>query len=173
MPLHTALPLHDEDDFDDLEPFAGPRRRRVRRRRRRRDRTVQREGRSAAALVPLGPEAATSSTWGPMTPVGQHLRLQAHRGYRGAVVELEPGLYLVAEVPNEALRPEFGAIPLLASLLTTTAARALQRQAPTPAPAPAPSPWVPQPQRPWAPAPEPTSMLDGFAPRTCSCGRRH
>ncbi|MEO0602010.1 MAG: hypothetical protein AAF211_11285 [Myxococcota bacterium] len=172
MPLYPAHPLLDDDEFDNLEPFAGARRRgrKSRRRRRRRGDRSERRRDPTTELVPLVPEAA-SNTWGPMTPVGAHLRLQAHRGFRGAVVELEPGLYLVAEVPNEALRPEFGAIPMLASLLTASAARALQRQPPTAAPSP--SPWLPQLQLPWAPAPEPTSLLAGFGPRTCACGRRH
>ena len=172
MPLQTAHPLLDEDDLDELGPFAGPRTRGGAPKRRRRRTT--RQGRREAELVPLDPEAR-SSPWGPMIPLGSHLRLQAHRGYRGAVVELEPGLYLVAEVPNETLRSEFGVVPLLASLLTATAARSLQRRsaAPPPAPVVAPAPWMPAPQLPWAPDPEPTALLAGFGPRTCACGRRH
>ena len=70
-------------------------------------------------------------SWGPLTRMGAHLRVQAVRGTRAAVIELKPGLYLVAEVPEQSLRPEFGIIPLLAPLLTMAASRALKRRTPT------------------------------------------
>jgi hypothetical protein len=79
----------------------------------------------------------TPISWGPLTRMGTHLRVQAVRGTRAAVIELKPGLYLVAEVPEQSLRPEFGVIPLLAPLLTMAASRALRRRMqPEPAVAP-------------------------------------
>ena len=66
--------------------------------------------------------------WGPLTRLGQQLRIQARRGHRAAVVELQPGMFLVAEVPEESLRPEVGVAPLLAPLLTLAAQRALMRR---------------------------------------------
>ena len=75
------------------------------------------------------PPSLPSPEWGPLTRMGQQLRVQARLGYRAAVVELDQGLYLVAEVPEDALRPLFGAIPLLGTLLVQAASLALSRRA--------------------------------------------
>lgn len=67
--------------------------------------------------------------YGPTTQLGPNLRLQARRGHRAGVIELRPGLYLVAEVPAEALqRPEFGAA-FLVPLVTSVAVEALKQPA--------------------------------------------
>ena len=69
-----------------------------------------------------------------MTALGPQLRLQARRGYRAAVVELRPGMYVVAEVPEAAIHAEFGVAPLLlAPLLVNAATKALQQPAKPPA----------------------------------------
>ena len=53
--------------------------------------------------------------------LGRHLRLQARRGQRAAVVELRPGLWLVAAVAEETLRT----VVTLNALKTTLAALTL------------------------------------------------
>ena len=132
------------------------------------------ESTAEAELVPLPPEPHRVADWGPLTRMGQHLRVQAQVGYRAAVVELDPGLYLVAEVPEEALRPVFGAMPLLGTLLVQAASMALSRRlqtalqpAPQPAVAPVPPPAPAQPR--WA-TPE---VVDTVAGACCPrCGGR-
>jgi hypothetical protein len=74
----------------------------------------------------LKPVAATRpDPWGPAVRMGRHLRVQAEVGHRAAVIELRPGLFLVAEVPEQVARPEFGVVPLLAPLLVKAASDAL------------------------------------------------
>ena len=68
--------------------------------------------------------------WSPPARMGTHLRIQAQAGHRAAVVELKPGLYLVAQVPEQATRPEIGLAPLLAPLMVKAARRVMaNRQA--------------------------------------------
>lgn len=63
----------------------------------------------------------TVKGFGPPARLGEHLRIQAQVGHRAGVIELRPGLFLVAEVPVEAMRrPEFGAA-LLVPLVTSVA----------------------------------------------------
>ena len=69
-------------------------------------------------------------TWSRSIPLGDQLRLQARRGHRAAVVQLRPGLWLVASVPEETLRTEVGVLPLLAPLLVTAANRAINQKKP-------------------------------------------
>ncbi len=69
-------------------------------------------------------------TWSRPMPLGEQLRLQARRGHRAAVVQLRPGLWLVAAVPEETLRTEVGVLPLLAPLLVTAANRAINQKKP-------------------------------------------
>lgn len=68
--------------------------------------------------------------WSGHVKLGQHLRVNAKRGYRAAIVELRPGLWLVAAVKEETLRTEVGVLPLLAPLLITAASRALKQKKP-------------------------------------------
>jgi hypothetical protein len=94
--------------------------------------------------------------------MGRTLRVQAAVGHRAAVIELKPGLFLVAEVPEAALRPEFGFIPLLAPMIMNAATSAIgpitqavqaaqqNRQA-----------RPPRPPRPQAPAPAAPLALPG------------
>lgn len=72
--------------------------------------------------------AGTGERWGPFVKLGRNLQLQAKARHRAAVVELRPGLYLVAEVPEKSLRPEFGFLPLLAPLVMTAARAALNNR---------------------------------------------
>ncbi len=95
-----------------------------------------------APVRPSGPE------WGPLTKLSENVRVQATKGSRAAVVELKPGLYLVGEVPESALKPEVGLLPLLAPLLIAAATKALKRKGgPGPhqvpmLPGPKPAPWI-------------------------------
>jgi len=73
--------------------------------------------------------AAPREVWGPSARLGRRLRIQAACGHRAAVIELRPGLYLVAELPETVAEAEFGFAPLLAPLLLTAAKRALAEHA--------------------------------------------
>gem|GEM_PF-5594233 len=46
--------------------------------------------------------------WGEAVPLGENIRIQAAEGYRGAFLELRPGLYLVAELRTQGMDGEFG-----------------------------------------------------------------
>lgn len=70
--------------------------------------------------VPVQPEV-----WGPAVRMGNWLKIQAAQGFRAAVIELKPGLFLVAEMPEAVTRTEFGLAPLLAPLMTAAARRSL------------------------------------------------
>ena len=89
--------------------------------------------------------------------MGRNLRVQARLNHRAAVMELRPGLYLVADVASEALLPttsgeDIGMV--LPGLMVKAASKVFQnrrerrgaldalqpRQLPGPAPAPSPSP---------------------------------
>jgi hypothetical protein len=76
--------------------------------------------RAATARPPAGDGA-----WGPAVRLGRKLRIQAALGHRAAVIDLKPGLYLVAELPEAVTRTEFGVAPVLAPLMITAARRAL------------------------------------------------
>ena len=89
----------------------------------------RRKKRRPAELVPIQRLAPPGSVWGPMTKLGAKMQIQAALGSRAAVVELRPGLYLVGEVPESALRPEFGVIPLIGPLLVMAAGQAIGAQA--------------------------------------------
>jgi hypothetical protein len=70
-------------------------------------------------------DAAADAAWGPFVAVGPKVRVQAQRGTRAAVIALRPGLYLVAELPEQVAKSEFGALPLLAPMMVNAARRAL------------------------------------------------
>ncbi len=70
-------------------------------------------------------DAAADAAWGPFIDVGPKVRIQARRGIRAAVIALRPGLYLVAELPEQVARSGFGAVPLLAPMMVNAARRAL------------------------------------------------
>ena len=48
------------------------------------------------------------SLWSKVIALGEHLQIRARRGHRAAWLELQPGLYLVAELREEGLRDELG-----------------------------------------------------------------
>lgn len=81
----------------------------------------RRERRAPAARPP-----AADGAWGPAVRLGRKLRIQAAVGHRAAVIDLKPGLYLVAELPEAVTRTEFGVAPILAPLMITAARRALE-----------------------------------------------
>lgn len=70
--------------------------------------------------------------WSRAVRMSRNLRIQAARGVRAAVMELRPGLYLVAEMPEEAVPTGFGFVPLLAPLMLRSARRAMGRHAEEP-----------------------------------------
>lgn len=78
---------------------------------------ARRAVRQAAPASPAG--------WGPNVRMGRHLRIQAAAGHRAAVIDLKPGLYLVAEIPDAVTRTEFGVAPLLAPLMIRAAKKAI------------------------------------------------
>ena len=61
--------------------------------------------------------------------MGPNLRIQAAAGYRAAVIELKPGLYLVAEIPDQVARPAVGLAPYVGPLITRLASRLRSHQA--------------------------------------------
>lgn len=63
--------------------------------------------------------------YGPSMPLGANLRIQTSEGTRAGVIELRPGLFLVAEVPVQAARSEFG-LAVLAPLVASVAMKALE-----------------------------------------------
>ena len=63
--------------------------------------------------------------WGPVVQMGRKLRIQAAVGHRAAVIELKPGLYLVADLPEAVTRTQFGLAPLLAPMMMRAARRSL------------------------------------------------
>ena len=67
----------------------------------------------------------TGAGWGPNVRMGKNLRIQAASGHRAAVIDLKPGLYLVAELPEAVTRTEFGIAPLLAPLMVRAAKKAI------------------------------------------------
>jgi len=70
---------------------------------------------------------AVARRWSPNVRMGPNFRIQAAQGYRAAVIELKPGLFIVAELPAHVARSEFGIAPLLAPLVIRAATRAIQK----------------------------------------------
>lgn len=63
--------------------------------------------------------------FGPLMPMGANLRIQTSEGTRAGMIELRPGLFLVAEIPVQAARSEFG-MAVIAPLVTSVALKALE-----------------------------------------------
>ncbi len=53
-------------------------------------------------------ERVQQRLWSEAVPLGENIRIQAADGYRGAFMELRPGLYLVAELRTQGMEGEFG-----------------------------------------------------------------
>ena len=102
--IWDTAPEPDEEPPPDGEDLGGERRRRVPGRRR---------------------EGADRSDWQTPQALGAGMRIQTRRGLRAAVVEVKPGLFVVAEVPSESVEFGFGPM-LLAPALIKTLGRALQ-----------------------------------------------
>ena len=83
---------------DELDEDFGARRRRRRRKQRRRRRPQGRRPQPVRG----------NRRWSEAVPLGENIRIQAKDGYRGAYVEIRPGLYVVAELRTEGLEDEFG-----------------------------------------------------------------
>lgn len=65
--------------------------------------------RRPSSRLPRGRRPAPQpEPWSEPVPLGEHIRIQAEQGYRGAFLELRPGLYLVAELSTTGLEGEFG-----------------------------------------------------------------
>ena len=110
---------------------------------------------ASAAPPPAAPARATApaapqipAIWSPPARMGRHIRVQASAGYRAAVVELKPGLFVVAEIPADVARSEMGFAPLLAPLIRRAASRAASQQEAQP------QLYVQQPDGSFAPAPQ-------------------
>lgn len=90
--------------------------------------------------------------WSPAVALGPNLKMKARKGFRAAVVEVKPGLFVVAEVPERSV--EFGLGPLLlAPALVKTLGRAFRRGQ-----AGQGQPGVQQQQAPSQPAPQPAAL---------------
>ena len=76
--------------------------------------------------------AQLPARWSPPAKMGTHMRIQASQGHRAAVIELKPGLFLVAELPERVARSEFGVAAVLAPLVVKAASKAIQRRQQTP-----------------------------------------
>ena len=70
---------------------------------------------------------AVTPDWQKAVELGANMRIQTRAGTRAAVVEVKPGLFVVAEVPVESVEFGFGPM-LLAPALIKTLGRALQGQ---------------------------------------------
>lgn len=72
--------------------------------------------------------SAPAGTWGPVASLNSNIRIQAGNGHRAAVMELRPGLYLVADVKDQAVLPsaEGGIAGVLPALMAKGAANALR-----------------------------------------------
>ena len=124
-PVEPAL--HDEDlnleeELPDPDQDLGeepPRRRRDRRDRDEREDHRSLKDRAHDALTP---------NWQKPVDLGPNLRIQTRTGFRAAMIEVKPGLFVVAEVPVESVEFGFGPM-LLAPALMKTLGRALQGRA--------------------------------------------
>lgn len=110
----------DEDGGDEDLGEERPRGRRRREKRGQRREEGQRRGRLGERL-----RDAVTRDWQKPQALGPGMRLQTRQGLRAAIVEVKPGLFVVAEVPAESVEFGFGPM-LLAPALMKTLGRALQ-----------------------------------------------
>ncbi len=68
---------------------------------------------------------AVTRDWQKPIDLGANMRIQTRPGMRAAVIEVKPGLFVIAEVPAESVEFGFGPM-LLAPALMKTLGRALQ-----------------------------------------------
>ena len=90
-----------------------------------RDNINRRQGNRQPAPTPATP---ANDGWGPVASLNRNLRIQAGNGHRAAVMTLRPGLYLVADVKEQAVLPatEGGVGAVLPLLMAKGAANALR-----------------------------------------------
>ncbi|MFT5680569.1 MAG: hypothetical protein ACI8RZ_001475 [Myxococcota bacterium] len=82
------------------------------------------------ATAPTAPTARRNDGWGPVAKLGTNIRIQAGNGHRAAVMELRPGLWIVADVKHQTTLPttEGGiGVAILPALMARGAANALHR----------------------------------------------
>ena len=117
-----------DEDLGDDEPFEDEAADDVglfgRRRRRQEAAQAAEAPRRAGPLVQL--RSAGGRTWAPPVELGTNLQIRARRGFRAAVVEIKPGLFVVAEVPQTSVEFGFGPL-LLGPALVKTLTRAFGR----------------------------------------------
>jgi hypothetical protein len=80
------------------------------------------------ALVPVREEPRERGGFAGLArpaKLGENSVIATKHGMRAAVIPLQKGLYLVAELPNQATKSEFGIAPLLAPMMVKAAVRAL------------------------------------------------
>ena len=80
------------------------------------------------ALVPVREEPRERGGFAGFTrpaKLGENSVIATQQGVRAAVIPLQKGLYLVAELPAEATKSEFGVVPILAPMMVKAAVRAL------------------------------------------------
>lgn len=69
-----------------------------------------------------------SDAYGKPLRLGEHMVLRVRSGYRAAVQDLGNGQYLVSIVPDAALEPKMGILPLLAPAMIVQAVKKLLPQ---------------------------------------------
>lgn len=89
-----------------------------------------RRPRPPRALVPVGEEQSPRERGGfagftHPAKLGERSVIATQQGVRAAVIPLQKGLYLVAELPAEATKSEFGLAPLLGPMMVKAAVKAL------------------------------------------------
>lgn len=82
--------------------------------------------------------AGVRESWGQKVPLGENLTLRARIGYRAAVIPWKPGMFIVAEVPEDVARKEarrikLGFDPVVTPLILKTVAKRLLNRPATPA----------------------------------------
>ncbi|MBK7758195.1 MAG: hypothetical protein IPI35_17720 [Deltaproteobacteria bacterium] len=90
-----------------------------RRRKRRRDKA------RPLVEVPEARDRRPAGEFGRAAQLGDNSEIATKKGYRAAVIPLRKGLFLVAELPVEATKSEFGVVPLLGPLMVKAAVKAL------------------------------------------------
>lgn len=103
-------PLDPDEDLGEEPP-----------RRRRRDREDPSDRRGLKDRL----HDAVTPDWQRPVDLGPNLRIQTRAGFRAAMIEVKPGLFVVAEVPVQSVEFGFGPM-LLAPALMKTLGRALQ-----------------------------------------------
>ncbi|MBK9369406.1 MAG: hypothetical protein IPN01_24425 [Deltaproteobacteria bacterium] len=105
--------------FAPAEPMQGWEEERPTRHKRRRDKA------RPLVEVPEARDRRPGGEFGRAAQLGDNSEIATKKGYRAAVIPLRKGLFLVAELPVEATKSEFGVVPLLGPLMVKAAVKAL------------------------------------------------